>query len=302
MFRKALVIDDAESIHALVRAHLNLPEIQVLSAYDGESGVETAIESRPQIVLLDVELPDIDGYEVCRRLKANPLTRSIPVLFLTAAASGDDKARGLGLGAYDYIVKPFSPAELQARINAALRTKALLDDATQNAMVDALTGLFSRGYFESRLNAELARGRRSGHALGCICVDIDDMASINKIVGAAGGDEIIHHVGRCILQACRREDVVCRFGNDEFVILVSEAEMPALEELGRRICQAVRAAKAPAGNPPPKVAVSVGIAASRFSTGMSIVVQAQEALDNAKKAGGDQVVVGQELLDLRLAV
>src|SRR6185369_4418008 len=118
-------------------------------------------------------MPDMDGFEVCRRLKAQPATMNIPIVFLTGAGSTDEKIRGLNLGAVDYVTKPFEPAELRARVRASLRTKYLLDLLTQKAMIDGLTGLWNRKYFDQRLESEIALRQRVTSPLSLIMVDVD---------------------------------------------------------------------------------------------------------------------------------
>ncbi len=127
MLRKIVLIDDDALIHSLVRAHLAGEPVEVLSARDGTSGLELAERELPDLVLLDVDMPAPDGFEVCRRLREDPITMNLPVIFLTAAGSTAQKVSGLELGAADYITKPFAPDELVARVRAALRTKARFD-------------------------------------------------------------------------------------------------------------------------------------------------------------------------------
>ena len=132
MRQRVLIIDDSESIHALVRARLKDEPVELFHAADGTKGLDVARECHPDLILLDVDMPDPDGFEVCRRLKADDLTREIPVIFLTGASSTEQKLKGLELGAIDYIIKPFDPAELRARVKASLRTKQLLDSLQQS--------------------------------------------------------------------------------------------------------------------------------------------------------------------------
>src|SRR3954470_6639439 len=125
--QKVLIIDDSEMIHGLIRARLKDEPVELLFAADGVRGLQMAAEHAPDLVLLDVDMPEPDGFEVCRRLKADPATREIVVIFLTGASSTDQKLMGLELGAVDYVIKPFDPAELRARVKASLRTKQLLN-------------------------------------------------------------------------------------------------------------------------------------------------------------------------------
>jgi DNA-binding response OmpR family regulator len=128
MLAKVLIVDDAPPIHALLRVHLQDEPIEIQSAYYGESALRMIAESQPDLVLLDIDMRrGIDGFEVCRRLRDDPVTMNIPVIFLTGSADTEQKVCGLELGATDYITKPFHPAELRARVRAALRAKSRVD-------------------------------------------------------------------------------------------------------------------------------------------------------------------------------
>src|SRR6185437_15703899 len=148
MSQRVLLIDDCYTIHGLIKARLKDQHLEWHSAYDGKEAVETAAKILPDLILLDVDLPECDGFEICRRLKDDPRTMDIPVVFLTGATSTEEKIKGLELGAVDYIAKPFDPAELRARVKVSLRTKLLTDLLTTRAMVYAVTGLFNHQYFE----------------------------------------------------------------------------------------------------------------------------------------------------------
>src|SRR2546423_13939843 len=173
MTQRVLIIDDTKNIHALVKARLAGEPVELHSAYTSADGLAQAGAILPDLVLLDVDMPDMDGFEVCRRLKGQPATMNIPVVFLTGAGSTDEKIRGLGLGAGDYATKPFEPAELRARVRAALRTKYLLDLLNKKAMLDGLTGLWNRTFVEQRIIAELNFGKRNRSVFSAILADID---------------------------------------------------------------------------------------------------------------------------------
>ncbi len=133
--QRLLIIDDSIDVHELVQAWLANEPVEFDSSSDGPTGLSQASTLRPDLILLDVDLPGLDGFEVCRRLKANPITADIPIVFLTGAASTEEKLRGLELGATDYVTKPFDPAELRARVRAALNTKNLMDLLAQKALI-----------------------------------------------------------------------------------------------------------------------------------------------------------------------
>ncbi len=260
-----------------------------------------AAEQKPDVILLDVDLASTQGFEVCRRLKADPETHSIPILFLTSASTVEAKIFGLECGATDYLTKPFHPSELQARVRAALRNKSEIDESARHCIYDRLTELFDRKYFDMRLETDLAVARRSGRPLGCAVIDLDDMDVINTLLGRRFGDEVLRRVGHCIAMTCRHEDVVCRLGSDEFGVLVSDTDSTNMNDLGERLRTAIRDANMTHQDMIVRVTASIGFAVSRFSMGTSILIEAQDALKRARDAGGDCVRCGRELTELRLA-
>src|SRR5688500_16279106 len=161
--QKILVIDDSPQVHQLVRARLGDEPVEVQGAREGLAGIELARTLRPDLILLDIEMPGIDGLDVCRALKNDPLTINIPVVFMAGSCTGETKMLGLELGGVDFVNKPFESAELRARVRAALRTKYLLDLLVKKAMIDGPTGLWKRSYFDRTMNAKLSLVRRHGH-------------------------------------------------------------------------------------------------------------------------------------------
>ena len=140
MVQKVLIIDDSKTVHSVVKSKLSDEPIEFHSGFTGRAGLELAAALQPDLILLDVELPDLNGFEVCRLLKADPKTMIIPVIFLTGASTTEEKIKGLRLGAVDYVTKPFDVAELLARVGASLRTKFLIDLlAAQHAATRALS-------------------------------------------------------------------------------------------------------------------------------------------------------------------
>jgi diguanylate cyclase (GGDEF)-like protein len=297
---KLLLIDDDSPIHALVRTHIDPQRVDLIGASDGLAGLEIAIRKHPDVILLDLDMPGMNGFDVCRKLKTDRRTRWIPVIFLTAAADTASKMRGLECGALDYVVKPYDPAELRARLGTAFQMKLKMDQSERDAMVDELTGLFGRRYFDARLEADLAIARRRGRPLGCLVADIDHLGAINSVYGTEIGDHLFRQVGYAIARCCRKEDTLCRFGSDEFAILVSGASGETMRGLAQRIRQAVGQAAAALPNQVVRISVSIGFAVARFSVGTSVVTEAISALQRAQGCGGDCVRDGKELLELRL--
>ena len=256
---------------------------------DGRSGLKEAIDGEFSLIVLDVEMPGIDGYEICRLLKNDPRTADTPVVFLSAASQTSERIRGLEMGAVDYVVKPFDPAEFQARVRAALRTKRLIDLLAERSRIDALTELRNRAYLDERLPTMVSHAKRTGSVFSCLVVDIDDLAGVNERCGHAFGDRVIRRVGEELRGMVRNEDVLCRWGGEEFVILTPQIGSRGAATLARRVCEAVAAVAVvgPAGRTA-GVTCSVGVASHDPAEETSVVLRADAAMRLAKRAGGNR--------------
>jgi diguanylate cyclase (GGDEF)-like protein len=234
-------------------------------------------------------MPRMDGHEVCRQLKANSATRSIPIVFLTSAASTNQKVSGLEMGAIDYVTKPFDPLELRARAGAALRLRRDMDSLASRAMTDDLTGLYSRKGFDRHLHAELARARRSGLPLACTFMELDSFQAMNRELNRRAIDEIIIQVACDLEKMCRREDVVCRYSEDRFAVLGLSRDAGCAIEAAERLRLRLKAWPIAHAMGATRITASFGIALSHFPFDASIVAEAEEALDRAKQIGGNRV-------------
>lgn len=292
MTQRVLVVDDSEDIHLLIKAGLRNEPIVLSFAPDGATGLSEARRHPPDLILLDVDMPEPDGFSVCRSLKDDPATAGIPVVFLTGASSAAEKVRGLDLGAIDYITKPFDSAELRARVSAGLRTKYLLDLCSQRAMLDGLTGLWNRAFFDQRLASELSLSARKGTQFSCIIIDIDNFKAINDSLGHPGGDEALRAVAQELSRACRIEDAVCRIGGDEFAILMPGSDLEGAVNLAQRICQSIANLRPEIRGKTAAITCSIGVADSSF--GNAIVDETDRALYRAKLAGRNRVVVAEK--------
>lgn len=290
MAQKVLLIDDCPSIHGLVRARLREEAVELHSAFDGESGIAQAATLSPDLVLLDVEMPSTNGFEVCRRLKDDPRTMHVPVIFLTGAASTEEKIRGLELGATDYVTKPFDPAELRARVRASLRTKYLMDLLSRKAMIDGLTGLFNRAYFDARLIAEMSLARRTQAPLACIMVDVDRFKQINDLHGHPFGDEVLRGIAQVLGEHCRNEDTVCRYGGEEFVVLCPNTASAAAANLAERLREAIEQNTWTRNGLNVQVTCSFGVSDLHGAPPPCVVEMADQALYRAKQGGRNRVV------------
>ena len=234
---RLLVVDDQPiNIQALYQTFA--ADHQVLMATSGEQALELCATKRPDLVLLDVVMPGMDGYEVCRRLKEDEATRDIPVIFVTAHNDEAAETRGLDAGAVDFISKPINPKIVRARVRTHLTLKAQADLLREWVYTDGLTGVHNRRCFDERLAVEWARAVRSGNALSVVLLDVDFFKRYNDCYGHLAGDECLRRLASA-LQACvrRPSDLVARYGGEEFVCLLPDTDlagaMTVAEELGQ---------------------------------------------------------------------
>jgi diguanylate cyclase (GGDEF)-like protein len=283
--KQILLIDDAKPIHALVKTLLVDEAVQIHSAFDGEQGITLAASLHPDLILLDVEMPGIDGYEVCKRLKANADIFNIPVIFLTSMSSPEQKVHGLELGAVDYVTKPFNPAELLARVRGSLRTYGLIKMLEEKALIDFLTGLGNRTMFKQRLAAEISLRVRTGKDLAVIVVDVDDFQSINDTHGHPFGDRVLQKIATTLTSICRVEDVPCRLGSDAFVILTPTTPTAEATLLAKRIVGGLENLQLNARGIPVKIKCSVALAPSLDVFDHLMLERAHQAIQDSRQQG-----------------
>jgi diguanylate cyclase (GGDEF)-like protein len=288
MLQRALIVDDSIPLHRLIKTLMEDEGLEFHSAYDGPAALSMAAALRPALILLDVDMPDMDGFEVCRRLKASPDTATIPVIFLTADFHTDNKAMGLDIGATDYVTKPFKAEELSARIRASLRAKELLQE---RSMVDGLTGLWNQKYFQEQATTQTALAHRAGATVSCIALDVDGLRLINSKHGNAIGDEILRSIAGIIQKQCRTEDAVCRCDGGKFAILLSMMSRAGAASLADRLCQQIRDQLAVVRDRPVGVTCSLGVADTQVAGGETLLERATHALDRAKQNGGNCVSI-----------
>jgi diguanylate cyclase (GGDEF)-like protein len=281
--------------------HLSDGHTEVCSASDGESGFDLAKQCKPDLILLDVDMPGITGHEVCRRLKFDPQTQGIPIAFITANASVSDRIVGLDQGAVDYIVKPFDPYEVAARTRAAFRAKSQVAMAESYSMVDKLTGSGNRAAFEQHLRAELARAHRSAESLVCILMEPSDLDEVQRLEGDQIRDQVLSDVAAILKDASREEDRIFRYADRQFAVIAPNVNAADMTAVGERLSWAVETHPLLRHRTSLPIAMRIGLAISRFSLGRSVVEEAAEALLQAKNAEGHAVIPAAEMTALRLA-
>lgn len=287
---KVLLVDDLKIIHQLLRIRLADEPMEWHSAFDGREALEKAERLGVDLILLDVNLPDMDGFEVCRRLKSNPATSTAPIIFLSGESAGDEKVKGFSLGAVDYVVKPFDAAELLARVRVALRTRELMEMLAKRALIDGLTGLHNRAYLDERLAAETAHALRFSSRFSCIMSDLDKFKQLNDTHGHSFGDQVLRGVARVFSQSCRTEDVVARYGGEEFAILTPHVAADGAMVLADRLRDRIEAEIFRCDDQPIHITCSFGVAELDPSNPQMLLECADQALYRAKRQGGNRVV------------
>lgn len=299
-----LVADDEPVNLALIKRRLEWEEYRVETAEDGGQAVESAKSLLPDLVILDVMMPVLDGLQACRLLKEDPTTRDIPVIFLSALDDTDTKVNGLALGANDYISKPFRVEELIARVAVAIRLKRerdLLQEsaeelrrraeaASEMSMTDALTGLLNRYGLQRALQRELSEARRYTRPLSCLLLDIDFFKLINDTHGHAAGDAALMQAARVLTESVRGSDVVCRYGGEEFLVLAPETDASGAHSLAEKIRLAVSSRLFGDGERAFALTLSAGVAELLpGESGNDMIARADLALYQAKHRGRDRV-------------
>jgi diguanylate cyclase (GGDEF)-like protein len=285
--------DDADAREAL--AEVLSPECEVLTASDGEAAVEIARDEHPDLVLMDLYMPRLDGLQALERIRSDPTTAEVPVIFVSARGDDSVKARALDLGAVDYLQKPFSDRELRARVERTLRLARSQTALRTLAQTDPLTGLANLRAFRARLEDEVKRARRYRTPLTCVMADMDHLKPVNDEFGHAVGDRAIATVAGVIQDELRETDFGARYGGDEFVLLLPHTGAVDGRVLAERICARLRDTVVEAAGHRVPVGASFGVACLPLDGGDAgpdaLVRAADAALYRAKRAGRSRVDV-----------
>jgi two-component system, cell cycle response regulator len=320
-----LVADDEPVNLALIKRRLEWENYHIHTAEDGRAAVELARRVRPDLIILDVMMPIMDGLQACRLIKEDHATRDIPVIFLSALDDTATKVSGLSLGANDYISKPFRVEELLARVAVALRLKLERDELRRNteearlraeaasemSVTDALTGLLNRYGLQRALQRELAEAREAVRPLSCLLIDVDFFKNVNDTYGHAAGDTALMQMARLLLDNVRhpverrdaareaerrvgasvpRSDVVCRYGGEEFLVLAPETTLDGALALAEKIRLTASARLFGDGERVFELTISAGIAQLLpGESGNDMIARADEALYQAKQAGRNRI-------------
>lgn len=293
-----LVADDSRAVRQILRRALERAGYRVEEAADGRQAVEACRDVDPDLVLLDVDMPVMDGMAALAAIRADDALRSIPVLFLTARTGGEDVALGLDLGAQDYLRKPCDPAELTARVASALRLrereralarKAL--EADEASTLDPLTGLGNRRFLQARTSELAARGGL-GATAGVALVDVDHFKRINDEHGHPVGDVVLCILARRLATAVGADATLVRWGGEEFLALAPDLSTTPLADLGEHLRASVVVTPfSVGGHDLLPVTVSVGCASGALDAFEAVLRAADGALYEAKRSGRNRVAL-----------
>lgn len=298
-----LVVDDVDVNIQLLTTYLSSEGYNVISANNGVDAIEKVRKECPDLVLLDVMMPKMNGFEVCKKIKSNEETNFIPVILVTALNELQDKIKGMNSGADDFISKPFNKLELLARVRSLLRIKYLHDELKEKvielqkakeklrqlAITDGLTGLYNYRYFKEQLQQELNRARRHNLVVSIAMIDIDHFKHYNDTNGHPAGDMILKEIARLLKENIRNIDLAARYGGEEFSLVLIETNKAAAKIVAEKIRKLIEQHSFAYEETQPcgKITISMGVATfpedgQEFDV---LVNVADQRLYQAKEAG-----------------
>ncbi|MCD4830713.1 MAG: diguanylate cyclase [Anaerohalosphaeraceae bacterium] len=290
---KVLVVDDNQTNLILVQAHLKNMGLEAILADNALDGINAAIKHQPNVILLDVMMPSIDGFETCRRLKSDIRTASIPVIFVTAKDQSEDKVSGLKLGAIDYIAKPFNKGELQARISIVLEMTKLQKKLLLLANTDELTGLSNRRHFFEILEREMLQAKIKGNSIAVMMFDLDHFKMVNDSYGHLCGDKILQQVGKILNENIYPLDIAARYGGEEFIVIMPGMPNEVAETRAEKLRDAIDSFDWMAEEHPITITCSVGFSVfdgNNSTDPYELIKRADDALYAAKRKGRNCIV------------
>ena len=317
--KRVLVADDDRAVISLIRAGLSQGGYEFCEAFDGASALARIRDFKPDLILLDVEMPGLSGVEVCRIVKANPAEDAfgfVPVILMTARSTG--KVEGLELGADDYLIKPVDMLELSARVRSMLRLKTLQDELAtkcrdldrmnrdlekkgleleQLARVDPLTNLYNRRFFEERFYVEFSRSQRYRVPLVCLMLDIDHFKRVNDTYSHQAGDKALRELALAMRRTLRDVDLLARYGGEEFVAVLPETAPRDGRLVAERLRVGVSSLTFEHDGKPLSITVSVGMSSypmPGIADPEALLRAADDALYKAKELGRNRVQIHEE--------
>jgi len=288
-----LIVDDEKS-NLMVLTHVLSHDYTIYTAKDGQDAVNKAVKLLPDLILLDIVMPEMNGYEVLATLKNSEKTREIPVIFITGLDSSEDEEKGLVLNAADYISKPFRPAIVKLRIRNQIQIVNQMRTIERLSMIDQLTDIPNRRSFDSRLNMEWKRAIREKTALSIFMIDVDKFKTYNDTYGHQQGDIVLQRAAEIFMSTIRRPgDFAARWGGEEFAVLLPVTDMDGAVKVAEQIRANVEKAVIPCTDGGiTKVTISLGVNSELPDNDKSLdgfISGADSALYTAKETGRNRI-------------
>jgi len=300
---RVLIVDD-ENMNIMALTHILSPEYTVFAAKDGRNAIIAAKKHLPDVILLDIIMPDMNGHAVISELKKSEKTRDIPVIFISGLNNAADEEKGLTLGAADYISKPFRPAIVKLRVYNQVKIIKQIRVIEQLTMRDQLTEILNRRGFDNRMNMEWVRAIRDDAIISILMIDIDRFKEYNDTYGHQQGDVALQAVAQSVSQSLNRpSDVAARWGGEEFAVLLSNTDLNGAQVIAERIRSNISNVVVPCvDGTETKLTVSIGLNTQMPQVGSSreiFILEADKALYKAKMLGRNRVCISDRTLLFR---
>jgi len=317
-----LTIDDDPNNIFILNNFLSKGGFETIAAYDWETALKQAREAQPALILLDVVLPIMDGFELCRKLKADPSTRDIPVIFTTVLTTVKEKIEGFEAGGVDYVTKPFQSmeviarvrlhialrklqaeleeknqrleAEIEERVKAEQALREAADKLQRQVVLDPMTEVYNRRHFFEVATRELARARRYGNAISFMLIDVDHFKLVNDKYGHLVGDQVIKIFAKICQESLRQSDVLARYGGEEFVVFLSETGDGKAFQAAERLRQIIENYPFPTDKGHLHITASFGVVVFIGESDVTLdalIDRSDQALYQSKARGRNQVTV-----------
>jgi diguanylate cyclase (GGDEF)-like protein len=294
--RQVVLVVDDERLNIDVLVDSLRADYKIKVAKNGEQALKAAhTEPIPDLILLDIMMPELDGYEVCRRLKEDDLTRKIPVIFVSAKGLVEDVTKGFEVGAVDYITKPFHIAVVQARVRTHLRLKHKTDLLEKLAALDGLTEIPNRRAFDITLQKEWKRAARECRPISMLMIDVDLFKQYNDHYGHAAGDECLRQVAHTLAQQLHRGgDFIARYGGEEFAVILADTDPAGACDVAEHLRRAISSLELPHAYSRivPHLTISIGVASlvpPQEDGEGQLIKAADQMLYEAKREGRNRV-------------
>jgi diguanylate cyclase (GGDEF)-like protein len=301
-----LVVDDVKLNLQVVANILDKEGYEVTLVSSGYQALERVVSARPDLILLDLMMPEIDGLEVCEKIQSNPELADIPIIFLSASQEQEHLLKAFEKGAVDYVIKPFNPAELLARVKMHLELKysrqklqhllqeqiKLVQELERLANTDSLTGIWNRRYLLMIAEQEIKRSQRYNCSFAVLLIDIDHFKKINDTYGHSVGDKVIISMTQTVINNLRQVDCFGRFGGEEFVVLLPETDIDEAVIVAERIRENIQHKSIVVQEQTISITISIGVSSYKIGEESidTILQRADQGLYQAKKQGRNRVI------------